>query len=60
MLYYHKLVIAHAKYDSKELGLLKSLDDFTKNVIFALRKDHFERNELLRLEIAKRIVNELS
>ena len=60
MQHYEKLVIAHAKYDSKELGLLDSMDNFTKNVIFALRKDQFERNEILRLEIAKRIVNELS
>ena len=60
MLYYHKLVIEHAKYDSKELGLLDNLDNFTKNVIFVLRKDQFERNEILRLEIAKRIANELS
>lgn len=60
MQHYEKLVIAHEKYDSKELGLLGNLDNFTKNVIFALRKDQFERNEILRLELAKRIVNELS
>lgn len=60
MQHYEKLVIVHEKYNSKELGLLDNLDNFTKNVIFALRKDQFERNEILRLEIAKRIVNELS
>ena len=60
MRYYEKLVVSYSSYTSKELGLLDSLDTFTKNVIFALRKDQFERNELLRLEIAKRIVNELS
>lgn len=56
---YSQLNLKYSSYSSKELAL-SDLDNFTKNVLFALRNHQFEKNEQLQLEIATRIANNIT
>lgn len=56
---YSQLNLKYSNYTPKELAL-SNLDNFTKNVLFALRNHQFDRNEQLQLEIATRIANDIT
>lgn len=56
---YSQLNLKYSSYSSKELAL-SNLDNFAKNVLFALRNHQFDRNEQLQLEIATRIANDIT
>lgn len=59
ILEYSQLHIKYSTYTSKELAL-SDLDNFTKNVLFAVRNHQFDRNEQLQLEIAMRIASNIA
>ena len=56
---YSQLNLKYSSYSSKELAL-SNLNNFTKNILFALRNHQFDRNEQLQLEIVTRIADDIT